>query len=146
MAEKYAAKGSAISIGDSTDGASTIYTPIPSFRSIGNSGGEAERIDVTTHDSVGGRREFRQGFKGEVTVTFEIIYDPADATHQLLAELFDSGERRDFRVTLTDADASEIDFVAFVNNFPIPNLPIDDAMTLEVALTVDGAIILPGVS
>lgn len=143
---KYAAKGAVISIGDSSGGASAQYTDISNFRSISSTGGEAERIDVTTHDSVGGYREFVQGFKGESSVTFEILYDPADASHQLLGELYASGDVRDVKITLPDADDSEILFEAFVSTFPIPTLPIDDAMTVEITLTVAGAITFPGVS
>ena len=143
---KYAAKGAQIAIGNDRGGASSQYTDIANFRSISSSGGEAERIDVTSHDSVGGYREFVQGFKGETSVTFEILYDPAHASHELLGALYASGEVRDIKITLTDDDASEIHFEAFVSTFPIPNLPIDDAMTVEITLTVAGAITFPGVS
>lgn len=140
---KYAAKGAIIEIGDTDGGASVTWTPIAQFRSISTSGGEAERIDATTHDSTGGYREFVAGFKGETSFSFEIMYDPADTSHDLLVTLYGTGETRDVRITVPSSPTANITFEAFVTNFPLPQLPVDDMMTVEVSMTVAGAITFP---
>lgn len=131
-AEKYPAKGAKLLVGDGADN----WVQIPSFRDGSQSGGEAEKIDVTTHDTVGNSREFRNGFDGETGYDFEILYDPASPAHQLLAQLKASGDVVPWRIVLVDVDASEITFDGSVTRFPIPAVPIADAMTMSVGLTI----------
>ena len=45
---------------------------------------QAEQIDVTAHDSPGGRREYIGGLVDAPERTLEFYYDPADATHRTL--------------------------------------------------------------
>lgn len=142
MADKYAAKGAQLYVGDGALPSPT-WSLVPSFRDGSQAGGEAERVDVTTHDSPGGRREFRSGFKGESSYTFGIIYDPADATHAELAALYGSGDVVGWRIVLVDTAASEIQFDGFVSNFPIPNLPIDGPMDMQVTVQITGDIEFP---
>lgn len=142
MADKYAAKGAQLHVEDPQNPGQWLL--VPSFRDGTQSGGEAERIDVTTHDSPGGRREFRAGFKGESTYSFGIVYDPANAVHQYLAVLYDSGDTVNWRIVLVDTAASEILFAGYVSNFPIPNLPIDGPMDMSPSVQVTGDIEFPG--
>lgn len=134
MADKFAAKGATLTIN---------AVAIPSFRAISSSGGEAERIDVTTHDSAGAYREFVSGFKGEQSVGVEILWDPGDAAHIGLKTLFDAGTVVTVIVGLPQATpAATITFSAYIASFPIPPLPIDGAIALTFTLQVSGAIVV----
>src|SRR5690606_28161385 len=45
---------------------------------------QAEQIEVTAHDSPGGRREYIGGLIDTVERTLEFYYDPEEPTHQTL--------------------------------------------------------------
>src|SRR5690554_2574528 len=45
---------------------------------------QAEQIEVTAHDSPGGRREYLGGLIDTVERTLEFYYDPDEPTHQTL--------------------------------------------------------------
>src|SRR5690606_16479460 len=45
---------------------------------------QAEQIEVTSHDSPGGRREYIGGLIDTVERTLEFYYDPDEPTHQTL--------------------------------------------------------------
>jgi hypothetical protein len=69
-----------------------------------------ETIDVTNHSSTSGWREFVAGLKDGGEVTFDIVYDPAGATHMnassgLLYEL-DQGTSESFSLTFPDSGAT----------------------------------------
>jgi predicted secreted protein len=131
---KYRALGTTLTINS---------VPITQWRDGSGSGGEAERIDVTTMDSTGGYREFLSGFKGESGYAFTIEYDPADASHLALAELYASGEVVAVSIGLPTTPAATIEFDASVGQFGIPNGEISGSLTVEVALVIAGAIDFP---
>jgi predicted secreted protein len=116
---------------------------INQWRDGSSTGGEAERIDVTTMDSDGGYREFLTGFKGESSYTFTIEYDPADTSHLELAELYATGEVVDVSIGLPTTPATTIEFDASVSGFSIPAADVGGSLTVEVSLTVAGAIAFP---
>jgi predicted secreted protein len=131
---KYALKGTTLTI-DST----LITQWVPS----GSSGGEAEKIDVTTMDSAGGYREFLSGFKGESTYSFYIEYDPAAASHLKLADLYASGVAKAVSIGLPTTPAKSITFSASVSQFSIPTGDAGSSLRVEVTLTIAGAITFP---
>lgn len=132
---KYAAKGTTISV----DGVTIAHV-----RDIGSSsGGETERVDVTTHDSPDDRRESVAGFKGEATMTFTIAFDPSNASHAGLITLHGSGETVPVIVTYPTTPTATTTFDAYVTNFPVPGAPIDGALLVEVTLAITGEINFP---
>lgn len=121
---------------------------IANFLSITSTGGEAERIDVTTHDTPGRYREFRPSFASEMTSTFDVLYDPTHPSHRWLAYLFQTGEVVPIVIQIWNRELDEpgesILFSGFISAFPIPNFPIDGAYTTTVSVTVSGDIAFPG--
>lgn len=101
-----------------------------------------ETIDVTNHSSTSGWREFVAGLKDGGEVTFDIVYDPAGATHMnasggLLYEL-DQGTSESFSLTFPDSGATVWSFTAFVTSFE-PGAPVADGLTASVTLKITGA-------
>lgn len=128
---KNATKGTVLSINSVT---------IPQVQSIGeSSGGDSERIDVTTHDTTGSRRQYLTGFKGEETFTFTVLWDGAVAAHSGLRTLFDSGTS--VPVVVTYPDDSVFTFNGRVTGMPIPAAPLADALMRTITITVDSAIV-----
>lgn len=116
---------------------------INQWRDGSSTGGEAEQIDVTTLDSTGGYREFLSGFKGQSSYTFTIEYDPADASHLELAELYATGEEVEVTIGLPTTPPATIEFDASVSQFSIPASDVGGSLTVEVALNIAGAIAFP---
>jgi predicted secreted protein len=131
---KYPAKGVTLTVNS---------VAVPGLVDIGSSGGEAEEIEVTSHDTVGAYREFVQGFKGRAAFTFTIRWDPALAGHDALHTLYGTGAVVPVVIGLPTTPAASITFSAFVSNIPIPSMPIDGALNLEISMTVSGAITFP---
>jgi predicted secreted protein len=131
---KYPMKGTTLTVN------SVLITQwVPS----GTSGGEAEKIDVTTMDSTGGYREFLSGFKGESTFSFYLEYDPAATSHLALAALYAAGTVVNVSVGLPTTPATAITFSASVSQFSIPTGDVGSSLRVEVQLTIAGAITFP---
>jgi hypothetical protein len=129
---KYPAKGTTLTINS---------VVIPQWRDGSGSGGEAERIDVTTMDSAGSRREFLQGFKGEASYTFTLEYDPALAAHQGLATLYGAGTVVPVVIGLPQVGTgAQISFSAFISTFGLPNAEVAGSLNVPVTLTITGDI------
>lgn len=144
---KYSAKGTKLEFGDKDDGTSTQWTTVAQLRTIdGIGGGDTEEIDVTTHDSPGGYRELLAGFKDGGEVTFEGIYDPNEASHDAatgLLKMYNTGERRDWRIVTTATGNPEIQFIGFLRSIPL-SFPIDGPMTFNATIRVAGEVKFPG--
>lgn len=129
---KYAAKGTTISIDAVT---------IANVRSVGEAtGGDRERIDVTTHDTVGVNREYVLGFKGEESFSFTIAWDPAHASHDSLVALLTAGTSEAVVITYPTTPAATASFNGRVTAMSLPAADIDGALIRTVTITIDGAI------
>ena len=60
----------------------TTYTAIPEVVNIQGPGGQANEIDVTDLNSTA--KEFRMGLQDEGSITMDILYIPANASHAAL--------------------------------------------------------------
>ena len=95
---------------------------------------QAEQIEVTGHDSPGGRREFVGGLIDTVERTLQFYYDPAEPTHQKLKNSV--RQTLEFEVNHPTWDSPE-GFEAVVMNARITNA-LEGAQTLEVTLKPTG--------
>lgn len=123
---KYRAKGTILTL----DG-----VVIEQWRDGSHSGGDAERIDVTTHDTAGNSREFLAGFQGENTYDFELVWDENLPGAMKLEELAASGEEVPGILTYPDIGASHT-FDAIVMRYGMPNTGLDGALVRAVTLSV----------
>lgn len=99
-----------------------------------NSGSTSE-IDITNFDSTA--REFLRGFTDGGSVTINVNFDPDQATHQTLYDLYRTGETRQWRVLLSNASATYFEFDAYVSQFPF-DFGLDDAVRSTVTLRLSG--------
>lgn len=96
-----------------------------------------ETVDVTSHSSTW--REHKATIADGGEVTFDINYDPADSTHQLLRAAASDGATHQFQVTFPDTGASTATFDGIVTGFEI-SAPVADKMTAALTIRVTGAI------
>lgn len=96
---------------------------------------QADEVEVTHFGSPGARKEFIAGLidSGEATATLN--YNPeAWPTHDRLADLSESREKKNFRFTIV-GDVETIDFNAYISQFN-RNIEPSGAVTVEVTWRV----------
>jgi predicted secreted protein len=138
MTEAISAFGTLLKIGDG--GSPENFTTIAEVKDISLPHFARDMIDVTTHSSTEGWREFMAGLKSGGEVTFEINFLPTDATHSYAAGLLhdlEGGTLRNFKVVLTDAGNTTWTFAAIVSDFT-PKAPVAGALTAAVTLKLSG--------
>ncbi|PJN31304.1 hypothetical protein CG717_16180 [Streptomyces sp. CB02613] len=97
-----------------------------------------DAIEVTTHDSPNGYREFIKGLKdgGEVEAT--INFDPGNTTHQALDADFEEKDLRDYQMVILPGEADEHtwDFTALItavgDAYPTDN-KIERTVTFKIS-------------
>lgn len=134
---KYDAYGTKLYRG--TSGAGTIIAQVQSFSGPGLT---AETADVTSHDSTGAWEEVVVSILRSGEITFDIVYDPANATHKDAAGglLNDLQLRASTTYTLVFPDVAntEWSFSGFVVGFE-PSAPHDGALTAAVTIKPTGS-------
>lgn len=110
------------------------YVDVADVTEVGVLDASAETIDVTSHDSDDGWREFVGGVKDAGELKMNINYDPSvhGAIFALLGE-----DGVSHKVTLTDSGAAVVDFDGIVTGFSV-GAPYDDKLSGEVTVKVTG--------
>ncbi len=75
----------------------SVFTNISNVTTINESGAQRSEIDVTNLDSTA--MEYAPGLVDFGSMTFEVNWDPLEATHVTLDSIFLSGAVRDWRIT-----------------------------------------------
>lgn len=137
---KYSAFGTALIKGTYPGG-----TEVAQVTNISGPGISLDTTDVTEHDG-GGWEEVVATILRSGTVTVDIVYDPAAATHKnatggLLYDLVNR-VKGTWNIVFPTTPVAYFTFDAFVTGFN-PSAPVDGALTASVTLKPTGAITLP---
>lgn len=98
-----------------------------------------EEIDVTHHESPGEYREFIGSFKDAGSLTFTVNWNPNNAIHKQLIDLFEAGTTVNWQVAFPVSPTKTAAFSAYVSSYqPMP--PIDGALRAQFILRVSGQI------
>ena len=132
--------GAKLQISDMAEEAT--FTDVAEIESLSGPSLSADEIDVTTHDSTDGYREFVQGLKDAGELTIEGNFIPTEDTHKdsgdpSLLAAYDSGDLTDFKLVFPDADNSKWEFSAIVTGFEV-DIPNEDKMTFSCTLKISG--------
>ena len=111
---------------------------IGGLRSVTIPESDSTDIDVTTHSSTSGYKEYIGGLKDGGTVTLEGVYLPADTGQAALADPTSQGGDP-VGVVVTFSDSSTASFNAVVKGYGVTN-PLDDTVTFNASLKVSGPI------
>ena len=136
---KYTGYESVLAVDNTGSGS---YVTVGQVRDVTGPGLQQAAVEVTARDS-SKWREFRGGLRDGGEVTFDMLYDPALATHAAgsapgLVNLLTTGTLRSFRLTFSDGVRTAT-FSALVTAFT-PKSPLGDAMTADCTLKVSGAV------
>lgn len=120
---------------------SATGTAVAQVTNISGPGLTADTIDVTSHDSTAGYREFLQGLKDGGEVTLDLNFDPVGATHDDvsggLLDDYDSGTAVSWVITFSDAATSTWAFSGIVTGFEV-EAPMDDKLSATATIKVTG--------
>lgn len=130
----FTGRGAYLNLGDG--GSPTLLAQVANVVSIAIGGRTAEEIDFTHLLSVGGYREFRQGFKDAGTLTMTLQFNPAEATHASIEDLLGSGNVVPFEVVIPNGNAKLVGD-GYIQGSDI-NITVSDPVTAEVTLRITG--------
>jgi predicted secreted protein len=135
---KYSAYGTILEV-DLLGG--TAYGTIGYLDNIGGPNLARDSIDVTTHDSTSAWREFVKGLKDGGDISFDVVYDPTESTHDattgLLADFDNEGTIPAWRLTFPDGSSTQWTFDGFLTGFS-PSEPKDDKLSASITVKVTG--------
>ena len=133
---KYAAFGTLLKRGDG--GGPEVFATIGGVRDITGPGLSTETIDVTSHDSANATREFVASLKDGGEVTFDVVFDPDNTTHQNLRTDWQNRTVRNFQMVLPDAaPATTWSFSGIVTSYS-QNAPVAGELSISVTIKVSG--------
>jgi predicted secreted protein len=112
---------------------------VAQVRSISGPGLSLDTIDVTSHDSTGGWREFIAGLIDAGEVTAELIFDPDHASHVSLRTDLVARAATSYSVTFTDTTPQVWSASAFVTGLS-PTAEVDGALVATATLKFTGAV------
>ena len=143
MSNAWWAYGSELKIGN--DGTPETFTKVAEIQDIDGPSMSKDTIEVTSHDSANGWREFIPGMRdgGEVGITANWI--PAGVTHDgsvgVLSKFLDDDLHNWQIVTAGDGSSGsmDIEFAAIVTDFNI-SLPMEEQAQVEFTLKISGAV------
>lgn len=136
MATRYAAFGTVLQRGDGA-------TPVEAFASIAGvvniSGPQLglDTVDASAHDSPDAWEQKVATLKRTGNVTFDLRWDPGDATYGLLFGDLDARTTSNFKLIFPDTGLEEWAFEAYVTQLG-PTAPHDGVLGMSVQLTVTG--------
>jgi len=131
---KYAAYGAKLQYD-----ADTTPTDLAYIRDLGGPTFSSDTVDVTTHDSPNGLREFIVSLRSGGEISLDLVFDPANAGHVKLTTEWQAATSDTYRIVMTDSGATEWEFDAFVTGFDMSQ-PADGELSASVTLTITGDI------
>jgi predicted secreted protein len=115
---KFRSKGFIILIGV----APAPTTPIPQLGDCSiDLGSRDDLIDVTTHDSAAGVREFLDnGYKTTMTISASMLWDPANAVQEVVRAAYEAGTTVYVICTIPDTGAATLSGSGRIKTFNVP--------------------------
>lgn len=126
--------------------AGVVLTTVAQVTSLTGPALAADSIDVTTHDSTNAWEESVVGVLRSSELTFDIVYDPAEDTHDatggagILTRL-EGKTRTDYSLVFPDTGTTTWNFDGEYTGF-IPGMPVDGALTASVTIKITGDVTL----
>lgn len=131
------AYGSKLQIGDG--GGTEVFTDVAEIVELTPPAMSRDEIEVTSHASADGYREFISGFRDGGEVSFKANWLPTNATHDGttgVLESFNDNANHNWKIILPSSLVT-ISFVGFLTAFE-PDLPLEEQAQLSGTIKVSG--------
>lgn len=141
---KDVAFGTILAVGNG-ESPSEEFTKVAQVKDLDGPGMSRDTIDVTTHDSPSGYREFLASLRDGGEITFDIEYDPGDASHDQttgLLSLFGEDKTRNWMLIFPVTAVTGYwgyKFKGLVTGFA-PKAPVGGSLTASLTIKVAGAV------
>lgn len=135
---KMRALGTSITYAPAYNSADIDTEVIGSLTSVGEISPDSEELDATCLDSVGGYREFIQGFKDSGELTLTGYLDPDKPGQAQMVTLYGTGALGYFWVTFPDQTTAA--FNAYVKSFTVGSAEVDGIVGFGTTLRVSGLV------
>jgi len=114
---------------------SPTFTDAANVQDVTGPGMSTAEIDVTAHDSPDKFKEFIGGVSDGGPITFDLNWDPGEASHAAMLAVYYAKTVVDW--TLTLADGSIFDFSGFISGWDAKN-PVEGKITASVTIRTSG--------
>lgn len=131
-----AAIGTALKIGDG--GTPENFTTIAEVKDISGPGTTLDTIEVTSHDSTGGYKEYIPSLKDGGEVTFDMNFVNSAAQDALVTDM-ENRTKRNFQVVTTHSSPKTAVFAGYITAIT-HSFPVGDVATRSVTIKVTGPI------
>ena len=113
-----------------------VFTTIGEATNISGPGFDRDTIDVSSHDSPDGIREYVGGLVDGGEVTFTVNWDPGE--HVALIDDFQDAQPRNYKIVMPDPPGGDWEFPAFITGMG-HEYPHDDKMSADFTFKIAGA-------
>lgn len=118
----------------------SVFTPVPYVQSITGPDETFDTLDVTTHSSVGGYREFITGLADGGELTCTINWAAGEATHKALQAALVARELTPFQLWWPGYDEDNLaDFDGYVTGLTRAS-PTDAQITRDLTIKITGTV------
>jgi predicted secreted protein len=135
MGEGISAFGTTLKIGDGAE--PEVFGAIAEVTNISGPGMRMDTVDITSHGSAGGWKEYAGGLLDGGEIKLELNFLPGNASHQSLSAAMVARVKKNFKLEFPDTPATTWSFAAFVTNFE-PSAPVDGKLGASATLKITG--------
>lgn len=136
MSDAISAQGT--TFGVANVGSPAVFVLVSEVKNIPGPSETSDEIDVTHLTSLGGRREFIQGFKDTEDLVVDCNYVPSNTMQAQIRDDYSTGLVRIYQTTYPDSSTET--FTAYVKGIT-SNANVGDAIPFTFTLRVTGAVV-----
>lgn len=136
----YSSFGTLLQMGD-TDGGGGSFTTVAQVLDISGPEFSVDTEETTNQSSTGGYEEFIPTIKRSGNVTFDILFDPAQATHEDastgLLYVMVNRKLRGYQLLMPTSPATQWNFLGYVVGFSQAN-PVAGTQKASITIKISG--------
>ena len=114
----------------------TNWVHISEIMNIGGSGKTRKTIEVVTLDTEDYSDFISAKIRDAGTITLAMVF--RRDTYEIMNDDFESDELQNYEIFLTDDEATSFEFEGLVTELPLPTIPADEKVTVDVTIKISG--------
>lgn len=115
----------------------TTFVTVPEVSRMNTPSVRVEQVDVTSHDSAGGFREYLAGFKDAENVTVELNWVVGNVVHDFLRTIADAGTTVNWKQTIKGTGDKVCAFSGYIESLQV-QVNAGEAQKATMVIRVSG--------